>query len=66
MLMRRRQKFLDTKIQALTSPPISETNVPDSYQPMLSRAPEGHLHVPAIVCNHFIKPHIGSTYTFTG
>ena len=47
--------FDKNRFQALSSPQISETDVPDVHQPLVTSVPQGHQFVP--ICNICVKPH---------
>ena len=59
--------FFDIKrFQALSSPQISETDVADVHQPVLTRVPQGHQHVPSMICDICVKPHKRLNYKYAG
>ena len=47
--------FNKNRFQALSSPQISETDVPDIHQPIVTSVPQGHQYVP--ICDICVKPH---------
>ena len=49
--------FNKNRFQALSSSPISETEVSVGHHPVRSSAPEGHVYIPIMICDNCSKPH---------
>ena len=56
--------FNKNRFQALSSPPTSKINAPDSHQPVVTSVPEGHVYVAPTICDICIKPHKRLAYTY--
>ena len=58
--------FNKNRFQALSSPPNSKINAPDSHQPVVTSVPEGHVYVAPMICENCIKPHKRLVSTYAG